>query len=304
MAKTRGMNCVVAAPRGRGKAGSVPVILKPEHQALPGRRARISRHASSPPRRVESSLSSEPGPPHARGRLPHRHGPREVRETSSTTRSPTSRSSTSSPSCHLPRRYNHPKMLSPGFLEELTRGLTKARQQRIYTGRWRVRRRFTRLAVRRLTAATSSSSKGRAGEREPAQRRPSTGRSGRTSGRGTRREWGRRSTTSSRPSTAARLHPLPDDTADPRRRVLPKFDWPRVVNPKLIFPTTPESLEKTIAREQLAVRQIEQALVDHPRTTSPADHRADPGRGRRQPLPPRVLPDAPTLRRERHALPR
>jgi L-lysine 6-transaminase len=42
----------------------------------------------------------------------------------------------------------------------------------------------------------------------------------------------------------------------------PKFDWPRVVNPKLTFPLTPEGLERTIAREKLAVAQIRQALVD------------------------------------------
>src|SRR5262249_25459310 len=43
----------------------------------------------------------------------------------------------------------------------------------------------------------------------------------------------------------------------------PKFDWPRVVNPKLTFPLTPESLEAVLRREELAIAQIEQALEAH-----------------------------------------
>jgi L-lysine 6-transaminase len=42
----------------------------------------------------------------------------------------------------------------------------------------------------------------------------------------------------------------------------PKFDWPRVVNPKLTFPLTPESLEKTVRLEALAVSQIQRALLE------------------------------------------
>jgi L-lysine 6-transaminase len=54
------------------------------------------------------------------------------------------------------------------------------------------------------------------------------------------------------------------NTADQRKTMyFPKFDWPRVVNPKLTFPLTPESIEGTVAKERLAVAQIEQALLDH-----------------------------------------
>lgn len=40
-------------------------------------------------------------------------------------------------------------------------------------------------------------------------------------------------------------------------------DWPRIINPKLRFPLTPESLAQTIADEELAIRQIKQAFVEH-----------------------------------------
>ncbi|GIV54423.1 MAG: L-lysine 6-transaminase [Candidatus Kapaibacterium sp.] len=43
----------------------------------------------------------------------------------------------------------------------------------------------------------------------------------------------------------------------------PKFDWPRVLNPKLRFPITEESLARTIADEQLALNQIKTALCEH-----------------------------------------
>src|SRR5664279_679599 len=55
------------------------------------------------------------------------------------------------------------------------------------------------------------------------------------------------------------------NTSDPRKTMyFPKFAWPRVVNPKLTFPLTPESVAKTAALEDLAIRQITQALADHP----------------------------------------
>jgi L-lysine 6-transaminase len=53
------------------------------------------------------------------------------------------------------------------------------------------------------------------------------------------------------------------NTSDPRKTMYyPKFDWPRVVNPKLTFPLTPESLEKTVRLEALAVSQIHRALLE------------------------------------------
>jgi L-lysine 6-transaminase len=43
----------------------------------------------------------------------------------------------------------------------------------------------------------------------------------------------------------------------------PKFDWPRVVNPKLTFPLTSESLAVTIALEKLSIAQIERAIHEN-----------------------------------------
>ncbi|MCX8112979.1 MAG: L-lysine 6-transaminase [Bacteroidia bacterium] len=40
-------------------------------------------------------------------------------------------------------------------------------------------------------------------------------------------------------------------------------DWPRILNPKLRFPLTPQNLSQTIADEELAIRQIKQAFVEH-----------------------------------------
>ncbi|MCS7296912.1 MAG: L-lysine 6-transaminase [Bacteroidia bacterium] len=40
-------------------------------------------------------------------------------------------------------------------------------------------------------------------------------------------------------------------------------DWPRILNPKLHFPLTDESLARTIQAEELAIRQIKQAFVEH-----------------------------------------
>jgi L-lysine 6-transaminase len=44
----------------------------------------------------------------------------------------------------------------------------------------------------------------------------------------------------------------------------PKFDWPRVSNPKLSFPLTEESRRETEAAEVVALEEIEQAFKDRP----------------------------------------
>ena len=55
------------------------------------------------------------------------------------------------------------------------------------------------------------------------------------------------------------------NTKDPRKYMyFPKFDWPRIVNPKLYFPLTEESLEKTIAQEKVAIEQIMSAISENP----------------------------------------
>ncbi len=54
------------------------------------------------------------------------------------------------------------------------------------------------------------------------------------------------------------------NTTDPRKTAyFPKFDWPRVSNPKAVFPLTPERTADVAAREKLAIAQIERAFETH-----------------------------------------
>jgi L-lysine 6-transaminase len=53
------------------------------------------------------------------------------------------------------------------------------------------------------------------------------------------------------------------NTADPRKtQYFPKFDWPRIENPKLRFPLTPENLADAERREQIALEQAKQFLAE------------------------------------------
>jgi L-lysine 6-transaminase len=53
------------------------------------------------------------------------------------------------------------------------------------------------------------------------------------------------------------------NTADPRKTIyFPKFNWPRVVNPKLAFPLTVDSVQLTEKLEQQAIDQIKVAIKE------------------------------------------
>ena len=55
------------------------------------------------------------------------------------------------------------------------------------------------------------------------------------------------------------------NTADPRKHIyFAKFNWPRIVNPKLRFPVTGQVLQDDIAAEGQAIAEIEQAVRDNP----------------------------------------
>jgi L-lysine 6-transaminase len=43
----------------------------------------------------------------------------------------------------------------------------------------------------------------------------------------------------------------------------PKFDWPRVLNPKITFPLNEENLAKVIEAENTSIKQIKQAIYDN-----------------------------------------
>ena len=54
------------------------------------------------------------------------------------------------------------------------------------------------------------------------------------------------------------------NTADPRKTMyFPKFDWPRIDNPKLRFPIAAH-IDQVIAAEKEAVSQVEKAVASHP----------------------------------------
>jgi len=44
----------------------------------------------------------------------------------------------------------------------------------------------------------------------------------------------------------------------------PKFEWPRISNPKLRFPTTPEVERDVVAAEEQALAELERAFADNP----------------------------------------
>lgn len=50
---------------------------------------------------------------------------------------------------------------------------------------------------------------------------------------------------------------------DPKKvKYFPKFDWPRIINPKLTFPMNEENLEYTIKLENQAIAEIKKAFID------------------------------------------
>ena len=54
------------------------------------------------------------------------------------------------------------------------------------------------------------------------------------------------------------------NTADPRKtQYFPKFDWPRVTNPMMSFPSTQEGLEETVRLERQSISEIEAAVARH-----------------------------------------
>ena len=54
------------------------------------------------------------------------------------------------------------------------------------------------------------------------------------------------------------------NTADPRKTAFfPKFDWPRIINPKVTFPLNDENLKNVKAVEEQALNQINTSILQH-----------------------------------------
>lgn len=55
------------------------------------------------------------------------------------------------------------------------------------------------------------------------------------------------------------------NTKDPRKYMyFPKFDWPRITNPKLKFPINEINLSETVELEKQAIAEIKAAIAKHP----------------------------------------
>ncbi len=55
------------------------------------------------------------------------------------------------------------------------------------------------------------------------------------------------------------------NTVDPRKtKYFPKFNWPRVLNPKITFPLNEENLKKVQQAEQTSIQQIKRVIQDNP----------------------------------------
>ena len=53
------------------------------------------------------------------------------------------------------------------------------------------------------------------------------------------------------------------DSPDPRKvQYFPKFDWPRITNPSMLFPLTDENIQKVVESEQKSINEIKSILKD------------------------------------------
>jgi len=166
-----------------------------------------------------------------------------------------------------PIGYNHPGLSDPAFLEELTEAaLTKPANSDIYTRQMaEFVETFARVAVPASHSRHMFFVEGGALAVENQLKAAFDWKVRRNLRRGYRREVGHQVIHFEQAFHGRSGYTLSlTNTADQRKTMyFPKFPWPRIVNPKLTFPPTPEGLARTEAVEKLAVAQIRQALVDH-----------------------------------------
>ncbi|MDL2718439.1 MAG: L-lysine 6-transaminase [Acidobacteriota bacterium] len=167
-----------------------------------------------------------------------------------------------------PIGYAHPKLTTPEFLDELAwTAVTKPANSDIYTEQMAsFVETFARLGVPATHAQHMFFVEGGALANENALKAAFDWKVRRNFRKGYRREVGSKILHFEQAFHGRSGYTLSlTNTSDPRKTMyFPKFDWPRVVNPKLTFPLTEESLAATMAVERVAIAQIERALAENP----------------------------------------
>jgi L-lysine 6-transaminase len=166
-----------------------------------------------------------------------------------------------------PIGYNHPGLLDPAFLEELQwAAVTKPANSDIYTQEMAdFVETFCRVAIPESHRKHLFFVEGGALANENQLKAAFDWKVRKNFRKGYRREVGTKIIHFEQAFHGRSGYTMSlTNTADPRKTMyFPKFDWPRIVNPKLSFPVTPDVLERVEAVERLAVAQIQRALADN-----------------------------------------
>jgi L-lysine 6-transaminase len=166
-----------------------------------------------------------------------------------------------------PIGYAHPKMTTPEFLDELAwSAVTKPANSDIYTEQMAsFVETFARLGVPESHAGHLFFVEGGALAVENTLKAAFDWKVRRNFRKGHRHETGTKILHLEQAFHGRSGYTLSlTNTSDPRKTMYyPKFDWPRVVNPKLTFPVTPESLAATTALEDLSIAQARRAIQEN-----------------------------------------
>ena len=163
-----------------------------------------------------------------------------------------------------PVGYNHPKMTTPEFLEELGWvAVGKPANSDIYTSEMAAFvETFTRLAIPPSHGKHLFFVEGGALANENQMKAAFDWKVRKNFRRGHTGEVGTKVLHFQQAFHGRSGYTLSLTNTDAKKTMyFPKFDWPRVVNPKLTFPITPAGLEETIRMEGVASEQIKSALA-------------------------------------------
>jgi len=166
----------------------------------------------------------------------------------------------------VPVGYNHPKMIDRAFLDELAWvAVTKPANSDIYTQEMaEFVETFTRVAVPESHGKHLFFVEGGALGNENQMKAAFDWKVRQNFRKGHRREVGTQIIHFEQAFHGRSGYTMSLTNTDPKKTMYyPKFQWPRIVNPKLSFPLTAENVAATKRVEDLAVAQIKQALVDN-----------------------------------------